>query len=559
MKKLISVLLCILTALPVFVFSASAEDTPLEITVANDLHINYKAATAAKVAKRNNLSVEYAHASSGGQLPYESIAIIKAFLEKAGSSSSKFVLIPGDLTNGGTAEENAKLSEMLSDFESTYSKQVFVVPGNHDYFASTVADFKSDYAQFGYNEAITVDEKTASYTAELDGKYRLLAIDSCDPGQSPEGVTAETVQWIKTQCEKAKADGKYLIAMMHHNLIDHFVLASKIHKGSVVSDNTNKLADILSDGGVKYIFTGHTHEQDIAAHTSAAGNVIYDVVTTSMNAYPCAYREVSFGENVEIRTNYVQKIDTSLLPAGIHETALALAEENFLLYAKNCTYIGIESVISSYTKAKQLKSLLDTDDEKINSLIDNAGSKLEKAASMPLYIKDETVEGESIEALAAAQGITLPKTGYENLIKLVVRLYQAHAEGDEHYPAYSDEMILLSRALAVAINYCFSDVSDEDFIVILSFVASLLGADISDDIINAVGGVAGKLRGSELFVTSVILPLLAEYGEDKAPSDNNVTLPGYSTSAPAKSFLDEIRDFFKRIFDFFHMLFAMIA
>ncbi len=451
------------------------------------------------------------------------------------------------------------MAELLREFEATTGKKVFVIPGNHDYFKSSVSEFKSVYADFGYNEALTVDTATASYTAELDGKYRLLAIDSCEPGKSPEGVTDATIGWIKAQCEKAKADGKYLIAMMHHNLIEHFILAALIHKGSVVNDDANKLADILSDGGVKYIFTGHTHDQDIAAHTSSAGNVIYDVVTTSLNAYPCAYREVSFGENVEIKTNYVTSIDTTLLPSGIHEAALKEAEENFLVYAKTCTYLGIESIIGAYTKASQLKKILNTDDEKINAIIDSAASKLEKAAVMPLYIEDETVAGESIEALAKAQNITLPETNYESLLKLVVRLYQAHAEGDENYPAYSDELILLSRALAVAINYAFSDLSDEDFVLILSFVASLLGADISDGIIDALGGIAGKFRGSELFVTSVVLPLLAEFGEDDDPNDNNVTLQGYGTNAPAKSFIDRIRDFFKKIFDFFHMLLAMIA
>ncbi len=558
MKKLISLLLC---AILIFsaVITASASENGLTVTVANDLHLDIEDSFAETVKNRNNASTEYAHVSSGGQLVYESYAIIRAFLENAAKNESEFVLLPGDITNNGLVAEHEYLAGMLREFEEASGKQVFVVPGNHDLYKTSVAEFESIYAEFGYADAVANDPDSGTYLADLKNGYMILAIDSCKPKYSPHGMTQERIDWIETQVNKAKADGKKVIAMMHHNLLEHYILAAKIHTGAIVTKDSMRLADVLADAGVKYIFTAHTHNHDITSYKSANGNIIYDAVTNSLSQYPCSYRVVTFSENVTFRTDYVRAVDTSLLPAGIHEDALALAESNFLLYAKNCTYLGVRNIIASYTKASQLKKILNTDNETINSVIERAAAKIEEVVSLPIY-KADAAEGEkTLEAMAEELGITLPETDYPTLIDLAVEIYQSQAVGDENYAGYSDEMILFSRLLAVAINYAFSDVTTEEFTTVLTYVASLLGVDISAEIINAVGGSLDKFRGAELFVTSVAVPLLAKFGKDEAPADNNVTLPGYGNEESAESFLDMIRAFFKKIFDFFHMLFAMIA
>lgn len=559
MKKFLSLILCLVMIFSCTVIISSADEPDLVITVANDLHLDLASSSAEKVSKKNSESEVYSHASSGGQLPYESLLIIESFLKSAGANDSDFVILPGDITTKGTAEEHLAFSEMLKEFELTYGKEVFVVPGNHDLFKTSVAEFEAYYADFGYSEALENDPDSASYTADLKNGYVLLAIDSCKPGLSPHGMTDKRIDWIEAQCKAAKAQGKKVIAMLHHNLLEHYILASTIHTGAVVTKDSMRLADVLADNGVKYVFTAHSHNHDVTSYTSAAGNTVYDAVTTSLNAYPCAYRVVSFGENVTIKTDYVRSVDTSLLPSGIHEEALALAESNFLKYAKNCTYLGIEIMIKSYTKASQLKKLLKTDDETVNSVIDKAAVKIEESVSLPIYAEYETEEGKSIESMADALGIELPETNYSSLIELATVIYQSNAEGDENYAAYSDEMILFTRALAVTINYALSDVTTEEFTLILSYVASLLGVDISDAIINAIGGSIDKFRGSELFVTSAVLPIISKFGKDEAPKDINVTLPGYDAEPEKESFLDMIKAFFKKIFDFFHMLFAMIA
>ena len=558
MKKLTAVILSVLMLISIVPVFAGAQEKELKITVVNDLHLNLKDATAAKVTKRNTINEEYAHASSSGQLPYESVAIIKSFLADAAKSDSEAVIMPGDLTAIGTTEEHKAFIALISEFETTTGKKVFVVPGNHDLFDVSVEEFEALYADFGYGEAIANDPDTASYTAELGNGYRLLAIDSTDPGNSPHGVDDKLVSWVKTQCEAAKKDGKKLVAMMHHNLAPHIVLVDIFHPNAVVNSTSTALADTLADNGVKFIFTAHTHDQDIAKYTSADNNVIYDCVTTALNAYPCAYREVSFGEQVKITTKNVTAIDVSLLPEGINENALALAQTDFLAYAKNCTYTGITATITAYTKPATLKKYIKTDDPELQAIIEPAVDKVCEAVQMPLYKKDELEAGKSLEALAASLGTTLPESEYKTLVDVAVVLYQAHAEGDENYPAYTDEMIILQRAVAIVLNYAMADLNADNYARVLAFVLDLLGVDLPEGIVSTIGGALEKFKGNELLLTTALMPLLTQFSVDEAPADNNVTLPGYETAKEKVDFLQMVIDFFKGIIDFFRSIFAML-
>ncbi len=558
MKKFISVFLCAAMLVSGMTAFASAAENELKVTVVNDLHLDLKDSTAEKVAKRNSVSAEYAHASSGGQLPYESAAIIKAFLADAAKSDSDTVLMPGDLTTIGTVEEHTAFIALISEFESTTGKKIFVVPGNHDLFDVSLAEFEELYTDFGYGEALANDPDTASYTADLGNGYRLLAIDSTLPGNSPHGVDDKLVSWVKAQCTAAKADGKKLVAIMHHNLAPHIVLVDIFHPSAVVNNSSTALADTLADNGVKFIFTAHTHDHDIAKYTSPDGNIIYDCVTTALNAYPCAYREVTFGEKVTIETKNVTAVDASLLPDGINENAMALAESDFLAYAKNCTYTGITATITAYTKPATLKKYIKTDDPELQAIIEPAIDKVCEAVQLPLYKEDEVQEGKSIEAMAENIGTTLPATEYANLVEVAVVIYQAHAEGDENYPAYTDEMIILQRAVAVVLNYALSDLNAENYSKVLAFVLDLLGVELSQGIVDSLGGALEKFKGNELLLTTALMPLLTRFSVDEAPADNNVTLPGYETAKEEFNFLQEVIDFFKGIIDFFRSIFAML-
>lgn len=572
MKKIISIVLAISLIFGMFAMTSVAADDGITVTVGNDIHYNKKY-TAGPARKHNSIDADFAHVIGDDKMTYEGFAVISAFLEAAGKNESDYVLLPGDLADTGAVEEAKNVAAMLRNFEATYGKQVYVVPGNHDLMGTTVAEFEEIYAEFGYNEAIAQHGKTGSYVAELKNGYRLLAIDSNTPGTGKHGINAELVSWVNEQCAKAKADGKKVIAMMHHNLLEHFILGSTIHSGGVVGTKVEGFADALAKGGVKYIFTGHTHDSDVAMYTADDGSIIYDVVTATLLTYTCPYRVVSFGKNVKIETRHVTEIDTSLLPEGISENALKLAESDFTEYTRICTFVGLEAFFTNFLTGKNLVNLLKLEDEKMNEIIETAADKLCEVLKMPIEKADETIKGKSLQSLAEKYDVEIPDTDYKNLIDIAIHVYIAHNLGDENYPAYSDEVVLVVRGVAIALGYALADVTAEEYATVMSFLFSLADIKVPVDFLKYAGSGIKRMEGIEIYITTVLVPFLGEFTVDNAPADNNVTLPGYPEAANEgdkdeeivtdptgenKSFFEKLTDFFNKIFGFVKTLFAFL-
>lgn len=563
MKKLLSVFLSMLLVLSLCVPAFAAEGSDeLKVTVANDLHYNLKYSFADSVKKHNSISEDYAHISSTGKLLYETAAIIEAFLEKAKANDSDVVLLPGDLVELGTVEEHIAFAAILNEFEQTSGKHIYVIPGNHDFLKTTPAQFVALYNNFGYSEALAMDTSSYSYTVDLKDGYRLLAIDSTNPGKGPHGMTQERVNWIAEQCAKAKADGKKVIAMMHHSLLDHFTLTSNIHLGEAVNTDIN-LADVLAEGGVKYIFTGHIHIQDILSYTSESGVTIYDVSTGSLSSYPCPYREVTFGENVEITTKKVESIDYTNVASGISENALALAKSDFTQYTYECGAVGMRIVMTSYIKPSSLIDLMKLDTEKdaeLCALVEKVGEKICEAAVMPLYTKDAAEGEQSIEALVAQFGKSIPESKYTDLIDILVTIYLACQNGDEDFPGYTKEMLITTRGFAALLAYTLEDVSAEDYALVLQLLFDSLGVEVPSELLVFTGSIISIYENLEIALTSVVMPVMTNFSDDTPPADNNVTLPGYEKLVEDEpSIWEQIVEFFRKILNFFTSIFNIMA
>ncbi|MBQ2759849.1 MAG: metallophosphoesterase [Clostridia bacterium] len=563
MKKLLSVFLSMLLVLSLCVPAFAAEGSDeLKVTVANDLHYNLKYSFADSVKKHNSISEDYAHISSTGKLLYETAAIIEAFLEKAKANDSDVVLLPGDLVELGTVEEHIAFAAILNEFEQTSGKHIYVIPGNHDFLKTTPAQFVALYNNFGYSEALAMDTSSYSYTVDLKDGYRLLAIDSTNPGKGPHGMTQERVNWIAEQCAKAKADGKKVIAMMHHSLLDHFTLTSNIHLGEAVNTDIN-LADVLAEGGVKYIFTGHIHIQDILSYTSESGVTIYDVSTGSLSSYPCPYREVTFGENVEITTKKVESIDYTNVASGISENALALAKSDFTQYTYECGAVGMRIVMTSYIKPSSLIDLMKLDTEKdaeLCALVEKVGEKICEAAVMPLYTKDAAEGEQSIEALVAQFGKPIPESKYTDLIDILVTIYLACQNGDEDFPGYTKEMLITTRGFAALLAYALEDVSAEDYALVLQLLFDSLGVEVPSELLVFTGSIISIYENLEIALTSVVMPVMTNFSDDTPPADNNVTLPGYEKLVEDEpSIWEQIVEFFRKILNFFTSIFNIMA
>ena len=530
MKKVLSVLLSailLLTSLTAGLTAFAAEDET-NFAVASDLH--YVVPTEAIEGEIDNEIYWYANRRAA--MENESSFIIDAFLEQCASDEEcEFVLLSGDLVDDGKSihQQHVDMAAKLKAFEEKSGKPVYVVPGNHDYgvdCATNIEDFVSVYADFGYNEALTVDEGTGSYTADLNDDYRLIALDSCDPSKSTEdGMTADKLTWVYESAKQAKEDGKYPILMMHHNLLDHLPIQRLLSRNFIVKFHYTT-ATLLADWGIKLVFTGHEHCSDAATYTSTAGNVIYDFATTSLTMYPLQYRAFSLTDDeIAYETRTVDKIDTDALTAttaGYTQEHIDLMNAGLNDYAKGFLKAGVQHRLGKGFKMEEMGI---AEDAIYYDLVETAVGGLVKILEDPLY-----GDG-SIQELAAEYNIDIPDSEFKNGWDIVTELVAWHYAGSEPYDLFSRDITIFLRLVSLLLKDDLATVSDEVFFKAANELFAYLGTDsFVRDITKLGASVFGGVTSAELFLLALVSPLICAFiADDDGVDDNNGTIPGYGT------------------------------
>ncbi|MGE5480590.1 MAG: metallophosphoesterase family protein [Chloroflexota bacterium] len=271
----------------------------------------------------------------------ENEAIFDAFIKEMKCNRAiKVVLVCGDMTKDGEASSHSKMAGKLREIEKT-GKRVYVIPGNHDvsnpfsrsYHTDlsepapniTAAQFASIYDDFGYKEAIARDPNSLSYVVEPAPGVWIIAMDAARYRENTSTTLVhdgkfypETLAWIKQKLTEAKCKGKRVIGFMHHGMIEHFTGQKSLSvSAEYVIDDWNIVAPQLAGLGLRLVFTGHFHANDVTA-LSSGGNTIFDVETASLIGYPSSYRVVGLMKNgmVNIWTKLIQTIDYPI-PGGL--------------------------------------------------------------------------------------------------------------------------------------------------------------------------------------------------------------------------------------------------
>ena len=263
----------------------------------------------------------------------ESADIMEAVVEDIKREEASFVLIPGDLTKDGELVSHELVARYLGQIEAD-GKKVYVVPGNHDInngLASkfvgdsmenvpsiTPGDFARIYSQFGYGEALYRDHFSLSYVAEPVSGLWLLALDSCRYAENVAGEEpvidgrfgAATLEWIEDMLAKSMQEDKAVIVMLHHGIVEHYRGQEKNY-GDYIVDDYQEVSKLLAMYGVRLVFTGHYHAQDITlAKYPKENKTVYDIETGSLVTYPDPYRVVSIDANQKalITSEYIESI-----------------------------------------------------------------------------------------------------------------------------------------------------------------------------------------------------------------------------------------------------------
>ena len=150
------------------------------------------------------------------------------------------VLLTGDLTDQGLAEEYAVLAELIT---RTLPLPVFAIPGNHDNREVMLAQLPGARQEDGF----------AQYAIDLY-PVRLVMLDTLVPGEAHGALCARRLEWLDRTLA-AVQDKPTLIAMHHPPF-----LCGIAHMDRLALRERAAFAEVLArHGQVRRIVCGHNH------------------------------------------------------------------------------------------------------------------------------------------------------------------------------------------------------------------------------------------------------------------------------------------------------------
>lgn len=315
-------------------------------------------------------------------------ATIEALLQR--KDELDFVIIPGDLTKDGERSGHEQFAARIRTLEEN-GLPVYICPGNHDINNPDARSFEGEtaspvpsvspeefaelYADFGYGQAIERDPDSLSYLVEPVEGLWVIAIDSCkyhdnlSTGVSAIGgaLSESTLGWIEDRLAEADEKNKLVFGFMHHGLVEHFTNESSLpYLGDeYVVDEWQVVSQRLFEAGLRLVFTGHYHAQDITKQSwQESDQFLFDVQTGSLVSYPNPFRTITLSADgrVEIASYFIESIDydtgelgfgdysRGFLVSGIDGLALTylalmgLSEQD----AEQVRPVAVESLVAHY-------------------------------------------------------------------------------------------------------------------------------------------------------------------------------------------------------------------
>ena len=292
-------------------------EAPHRIMVLSDIHVM----SPDLVADPNNEAYK-TMLSRDRKLCKYSYDIFQAYLDTIKAVKPDLVLIAGDLTKEGELLSHQAVAEGLQQLLDAGIPS-YVVPGNHDieckmgrmYDADgshqaeniTLEQFPQIYRNFGYGEGIDRDPNSLSYVIEpIPGLVVICIDDSRTPSKGDVGygeaeygrVIQPTLDWIVQKADEARQHDKRVLAMMHHQMMEHFNGQTSFF-GSAVTEHGDSIARIFAAHGIKAVFTGHMHIPNVAKMWSDdRKDSIYGISSASTISYPSQYRMLLFDDNL---------------------------------------------------------------------------------------------------------------------------------------------------------------------------------------------------------------------------------------------------------------------
>lgn len=555
LKKSLSIILSLTLVLcSCLVLTASAKNDSDEFgfAVASDTHYVHPVKQAGTTLADEGWVTTFN--SESESLTNQSGFIIDEFLKEcAENPKCQFVLITGDLATHGRdyVSEHEAVAAKFRKFEKETGKQVYVINGNHDNAKDMPVDhkkFTEIYHEFGYDEALSTDEGTCSYSANLNDEYTLVALDTCDERYRVVPNNDITrMDWAVKQIKAAKKQGKKVIMIMHHNLLEHNPF-QKLNEKNYVVNTPYSFAGLLADLGVKLVFSGHTHCNNVKSYTSFLGNTIYDFSMSSLGNFPAEYKYFNVTDSkISYETKKINHIDADKLAEvckGFSNEALEMMKNNLQAYTWSMSYkeyseylrenispetLGVEESSALYAK---LKPVTDT---------------IKEMSDTPIYGKG------GIQEQAAAYGLEIPDSEYKTLNDAMTLAILRCKIGDKRYNLNSNDFTVLIRLLAFTVRKSIAATADSD---ILSGANEMLGklgykGSVADNMLRDFSEKYGFATPEEKEALAIAYGLWGGYFSDVDGVENrDGAIPGYAVKeANENQFIVMAKKLFKLVID----------
>lgn len=555
LKKSLSIILSLTLVLcSCLVLTASAKNDSDEFgfAVASDTHYVHPVKQAGTTLADEGWVTTFN--SESESLTNQSGFIIDEFLKEcAENPKCQFVLITGDLATHGRdyVSEHEAVAAKFRKFEKETGKQVYVINGNHDNAKDMPVDhkkFTEIYHEFGYDEALSTDEGICSYSANLNDEYTLVALDTCDERYRVVPNNDITrMDWAVKQIKAAKKQGKKVIMIMHHNLLEHNPF-QKLNEKNYVVNTPYSFAGLLADLGVKLVFSGHTHCNNVKSYTSFLGNTIYDFSMSSLGNFPAEYKYFNVTDSkISYETKKINHIDADKLAEvckGFSNEALEMMKNNLQAYTWSMSYreysedlrenispetLGVEESSALYAK---LKPVTDT---------------IKEMSDTPIYGKG------GIQEQAAAYGLEIPDSEYKTLNDALTLAMLRCKIGDKRYNLNSNDFTVLIRLLAFTVRKSIAATADSD---ILSGANEMLGklgykGSLADNMLRDFSEKYGFATPEEKEALAIAYGLWGGYFSDVDGVENrDGAIPGYAVKeANENQFIVMAKMLFKLVID----------
>ncbi len=555
LKKSLSIILSltlVLCSCLVLTASAKNDSDKFGFAVASDTHYVHPVKQAGTTLADEGWVTTFN--SESESLTNQSGFIIDEFLKEcAENPKCQFVLITGDLATHGRdyVSEHEAVAAKFRKFEKETGKQVYVINGNHDNAKDMPVDhkkFTEIYHEFGYDEALSTDEGTCSYSANLNDEYTLVALDTCDERYRVVPNNDITrMDWAVKQIKAAKKQGKKVIMIMHHNLLEHNPF-QKLNEKNYVVNTPYSFAGLLADLGVKLVFSGHTHCNNVKSYTSFLGNTIYDFSMSSLGNFPAEYKYFNVTDSkISYETKKINHIDADKLAEvckGFSNEALEMMKNNLQTYTWSMSYreysedlrenispetLGVEESSALYAK---LKPVTDT---------------IKEMSDTPIYGKG------GIQEQAAAYGLEIPDSEYKTLNDAMTLAMLRCKIGDKRYNLNSNDFTVLIRLLAFTVRKSIAATADSD---ILSGANEMLGklgykGSVADNMLRDFSEKYGFATPEEKEALAIAYGLWGGYFSDVDGVENrDGAIPGYAVKeANENQFIVMAKKLFKLVID----------